>query len=321
MSHTLKRMIGKTIWDVSANSRFLRRRLSSLGLRTRQTWFAGRPASAFLPDGKRIALTGIEHSYMTFLLHWLGWIAYEPITVLLLRELIKDKQSYLHVGANIGYLPLIAAADKPDLKVAGFEPNPKVFETFKNNVATNRLPVAAEAKAVSDQAGTLEFFLSPSDMSGSLDPRFQKQHAGVVQVPVVSLDEYLAAHPMPPARLIRIIVEGLEPRVLRGAVQAMQDPGAEFIIAVVRDAPPDMMALLREHGFSCYNINDRGLEAGDAIRFTRRGDYNFLDWLVTRRSPAEVRAISDRLMPFIRQIDMPKTSMYRPDWNHSRPYA
>ena len=321
MSSALKQAIGKMIWRTSDNSPFLRRKFSGLGLRTQQQWFAGNGASTYLPDDKRINLTNVERSYMTFLLHWLGWVAYEPITVLLLRELIKDKNAYVHVGANIGYFPLVAAAEKPSLKIVGFEPNPKVYETFQANVRANNALVVAEQKAVAEKKGTLEFFLSPSDMSGSLDSKFAKDHAGVVHVPVVSLDEYFKEHSIPAPRLVRIIVEGLEHGVLRGAAEALKDPGTEFIVAVVRDAEPAMMDLLRGNGYSFYNINDRGLEPANAITFMRRGSNNFLDWLVTRRPAAEVKAISDRMMPFIQQLDMRQTSMYRPNWENSRPYA
>ena len=294
---------------------------SGAGQRTRQEWFSGRHASVFLPDGRRVRLTGIEHNYMTFLLHWQGWTVYEPFTLLLLMELIADEQSFLHVGANIGYFPLVAALYQPGLKIAGFEPNPRVCATFRDNVEVNGADVAVETMAVAEVEGSLEFFLSPSDMSGSLDPRFQRTHAGAVHVPVVTLDGYLQTHPMPPARLVRIIVEGFEHQVLRGAPGLMDDPGAEFIIAVVRDASPEMTALLRGSGFSFYNISDRGLEPADAIRFIRRGDFNYLDWFVTRRPPAEVAAISSRMMPLVRRIDLKKTSMHRPEWEATRPYA
>ena len=288
-------------------------------MRTNQTWFGGRMASTYLPDNKRIQLTGIEHSYMTFQLHWLGWVAYEPITMLLLRELIKDKSSFLHVGANIGYFPLVAAVEKPSLKIVGFEPNPKVTETFRTNIQANTANITREASAVSDFNGTLEFYLSPSDMSGSLESKFQKEHADVVKVPAVSLDEYLKSNPCPTARLAKIVVEGHEHSVLRGAAEFLKQPGTEIILTVVRDSEPAMLELLRGHGYSFYSINDRGLEPADAITFMRRGDNNFLDWLITRRSPAEVKNISDRMLAFIGQIDMKLTSMYRPDWAKTRP--
>ncbi len=148
MLERLKKAVGNTAWMVSQNSPFLRRKLSGIGLRSRQEWFAGRTAGTFLPDGKRLEPVEIEHSYITFLLHWLGWIAYEPITILLLRELIKDKSSYLHVGANIGYLPLISPAEVraisgPDDAVDPADRHAAIFDVSPEleHVATVRVNV------------------------------------------------------------------------------------------------------------------------------------------------------------------------------------
>lgn len=310
----LKQLAGKLLWSVSYGDPTIRERLWRYGIRTRQQWFAGKTARAFLPGGNSIRLTNVEENYMTFLLHWHGWVAYEPVTLLLIRELLRNRDSFVHVGANIGYFPICAAIENPTIEVIAFEPHPKISRIFRDNLRVNEVSnVVCESKAVSDSLGILKFYLGESDMSGSLESGFRHDHTGEVEVPVVTLDHYLGERPRR-RRLLKVIVEGHETCVLRGARETLEAPETDLILAVVRELDEESHDCLRSLGYSFYGITDRGLVPEERIELVRVGDFSYLDHLVTRRSRSEVEAISERLVQQSRALDFQRSSHYRPDW-------
>jgi len=319
MSDTFKRLAGNVLWNISYNSPAMREKVWPYGIRTRNHWFVGKMARAFLPDGKSIRLTNIERNFMAFLLHWHGWIAYEPITLLLIKDLLKDRQCFVHVGGNIGYFPIAAAIQNPSLKIFAFEPNPKINEIFRANMRANHVNnVVCEGKAVSEATGTLKFYLGGSDMSGSLESGFLNDHTGVVDVPIVSLDDYLKDRG-DESRLVKIIVEGHEAAVIRGAKNTLSAPNTDIILAVVRELDQESHDFLKAAGYSFYQITDDGLVPEEHIHFIRKGAFNYLDHLCTRRPPAEVKRISDHLQAGMKGVDRKRTSYYRPEWEKSRP--
>jgi FkbM family methyltransferase len=320
MKNALKRIAGDVIWRASSRSQRLRHALAPLGMRTQQQWFAGRDAWLSLPDGRQLCLSAVDTNYMTFELHWRGWKYYEPVTVLALLELLKDKQAMICAGANIGYYALIAAASYPALKVYGFEPHPKLFPIFKENASRNDLAVTCESMGLSDRSGTHSFFVAPSDMSGSLESKFQSKHIDSVEIRTTSIYDYLTTQNGVDGMLLKLVVEGHEGKVLRGATRTLALPTTELILAVVRQFDRETTTLLQDLGYRFYQLTSSGYHHQKDLQLCRRGDYVFLHYLVTRKTPAEVDQLYETLRPQISALDMRVTSYYRPDWERTSPF-
>jgi FkbM family methyltransferase len=90
------------------------------------------------------------------------WEAYETRLTL---EHLKPGDTYVDVGANIGYYTLIAAQRVgPEGKVIAYEPDPKNFSLLEANVALNNLPqVQIFPYALYDKDFEGELFLSENN--------------------------------------------------------------------------------------------------------------------------------------------------------------
>lgn len=94
------------------------------------------------------------------------------------------------IGANMGAATLFWLAERRDLVVHCYEPNPQAFATLKENVAANRLSdVHLYAEAVGRQAGSISLWVDvPTAFSTSYGPT-PSPGGRKVDVPVVTLEQ------------------------------------------------------------------------------------------------------------------------------------
>ena len=131
----------------------------------------------------------------------------------------------LDVGANTGFYSLLAVA-AAGARVHAFEPYPPVGELLRANVDLNRAAdrMTIVDEAVSDRDGDTRLFIPVDDhgdieTSCSLKPDFKELIHDAVDVPVTTLDRYVGSARVGEVGVLKIDVEGLEARVLRGAAQ------------------------------------------------------------------------------------------------------
>lgn len=135
---------------------------------------------------------------------------YEPAETRVLLDVLRPGDTFLDIGANIGYFSMLAASR--GARVYSWEPVPHVRERFTENRDLNGFDISVFATALSNSSGTVEFQLpAPSNWgNGSIGVE-----SGVVsRVPTERLDDALD---LDSVRLIKIDVEGAEMQVLRGA--------------------------------------------------------------------------------------------------------
>jgi FkbM family methyltransferase len=139
---------------------------------------------------------------------------YERGEVRIFHQMVKLGMTVLDLGANIGYFTLLAAKlVGPTGRVFAFEPDPTNFSLLQKNVSMNGYEnVTVVDKAVSDQGGRAELFLSSDSWGHSLFS--VHRNAGSVQVQVTSIDEFLSKDVM--VDFVKMDVEGAELRALRG---------------------------------------------------------------------------------------------------------
>lgn len=178
---------------------------------------------------------------------------------LFLREILrmfpKTNGALVEVGANAGYLtvPLMTLGE-----VFAFEPQPPVFELMHDNVVRNGRAgsvVHVYDQAVSDAPGSIQCPLVPftearANHGGvSMGPLGAASDFETVEVLCVTLDQKIAK----PVSLIKVDVEGMEEKVLRGASRliALNQP----VLYVENDRPEKSRSLIRfvwELGYQCW---------------------------------------------------------------------
>lgn len=148
--------------------------------------------------------------------------AYEIGVCEALKHYLTIGDTYVDVGANIGYTTALGAGLVGKTgHVYSFEPLPEYFTCLKSMAEDNlQYDIHPLQVALGDAKGFLTMNVSNRENMGSstalkgfLPQQFQ---AGTITVPVIRLDSYIAENNIKDITLIKIDVEGSEFPVLKG---------------------------------------------------------------------------------------------------------
>ncbi|MEU2506009.1 FkbM family methyltransferase [Streptomyces sp. NPDC007863] len=200
-----------------------------------------------------VYLFGVWEPYMT------GW----------LRRRLRPGDTYIDVGANIGYYTLLAAKLVGDRgQVVAVEASPVFHRHLLRNVGLNDYRnVRAINGAVSDTERVLKFVLASSANMGanSIVP-YEGPAESTFEIKAQPLPALLTAGEIARARVIKIDVEGAEGSVIRGMAPLLPRlrHDAEITVEVtptrmaqLGDSVDELMETMRAHGFHAYRlVND-----------------------------------------------------------------
>ncbi len=142
---------------------------------------------------------------------------HEPTVTKLLPGFVRQGDTVLDIGANIGYYALLFSqlVGESGLVVA-VEPHPQNAHLLELNLKLNRVTnVKVMPVAVSDETGLAQMFVSSGSNWHSLHPT---EHTGqeTILVQTVTIDAIVAQLERP-VNLIRMDIEGWEIKALKGA--------------------------------------------------------------------------------------------------------
>ena len=167
---------------------------------------------------------------------------------------LKPTETFVDVGANVGYFSLVAARRVARHgRVVSYEPQPEIAELLRSNAVMNGLEVLIDVRelAVSNRVGSMELMVSGlvSGRSHLADPAnlTSERSAPNSYVPqlvlVTSLDSDLKD--VPKVDLLKIDCEGSESEVLEGATGLLSEGRIDRIaIEVLREQTGDRYAAL-----------------------------------------------------------------------------
>jgi len=174
-----------------------------------------------------------------------------------LKNALTPGQTYVDVGANVGYFALLAARRVGTRgTVLAIEPSAATAEQLVVNAERNDLPIRVERCAcTSEGASGIELFLSADSGQTSLaagaagSDRFEMVRAK-------TLDDIVEAHGLTRLDVLKIDVEGAEYQVLSGARRTLSRFHPRVMIELepenlkhFQHGAREVVALLREHGY------------------------------------------------------------------------
>jgi FkbM family methyltransferase len=164
---------------------------------------------------------------------WLG--NYEPELLALLQTVTPLGGVAFDIGANIGLISLALAEQVgPEGKVVAFEALPANVERLHANLALNDCGrrVIVEPSAVGAAPGNAIFLVHASGGMGKLGGSAgrDEEYQGQIEVPVVSLDDYVFKGGNPAPSLVKIDVEGGEAMVLDGSERLLSERHPTLLI-------------------------------------------------------------------------------------------
>lgn len=290
-----------------------------LGLRLTEELFGDRMMKIPMVSGKPLKLTGLSHNFLSFQLYWRGIQFYEPISIMVFQQLLRPKESFYDIGANVGFYSLLAAHSCPEIRVIAFEPNPKNLEILKRNIAANEFQkiIACEGIALSDKNGTAKLHMHDSDMSASLEDNFQSDRNARhdwVEVPVSTLDDYVqrGTHPVP--SVIKVDVEGHEAAFLNGACDTISRYKPDLILEVLEGYSGEHSSFFREQGYNFYPITDKGFVKAAELKRIPARPFHFLNYLVSTKPESQVAAVFNSIQTRVDKLNLYETCKYLSAW-------
>jgi FkbM family methyltransferase len=201
---------------------------------------------------------------------------FRPADATLLRRYLRPGDTFVDVGANVGYLSLLAwTRVRPGGRVVAIEAHPRTCGFLAGNVRLNRFPIETHNVAIGERPGELWFTSLRSDDQNHAVPD-SAGRAGV-RVAVTTLDRLLGSMTVD---LLKVDTEGFELHVLAGAAAMLERCAALYIEDSDRNlrrygrSSLELRQALRDAGFLCFRIVDARALPVDAASVGGRGAQN-----------------------------------------------
>jgi FkbM family methyltransferase len=183
-----------------------------------------------------------------------------------MRSLLRPGDTFVDVGANVGYYSVLASRIVGSTgTVLAVEPQPAALSMLALNGTGRESPITVVAVGASDETGSSQLWVRPEGDKSSLSPGGS---ATPVSVPLDTLDHLCAG--LSRVTLLKIDVEGHELQVLRGARSTISRHRPwicfELLEQLVRTGAvsvADLSAVFRELDYVCHYVCDQ--EAGPMV--------------------------------------------------------
>ena len=146
---------------------------------------------------------------------------------------IRDIDTVVDVGANVGYFSLMCKKRYTDCTIHAFEPMPDAFRLLKLNVGSSS-KVHLYQQACGEKSGTEQMLINDTNKAESMI-----SEVGDLTVEVVTLDQVLdklcSTNPTGLIDLLKVDVETFEQSVLKGASNTLSKTRFLFLEATCGD--------------------------------------------------------------------------------------
>lgn len=221
----------------------------------------GQPVAVeFVNDARllvRRGMTGATGNVYT------GLHDYEEMAFLL--HLLRERELFVDVGANVGTYSVLAAK-VAGARVVAFEPIPSAADALRDNVALNAIESLVELRRTCVGAAMGAVQMTTGEDTTNHVVGTAGDLAGTMTVPVEPLDEVLrGVAPL----LMKLDVEGYELAVFRGASSVLASPELRAILLEFNTSPEhyssadvELLSMLTSLGFErcSYEPRERRLE-------------------------------------------------------------
>mgnify|MGYP001987944123 FL=1 len=192
---------------------------------------------------------------------------YEKAETRFFQSACRDGMTFLDVGANLGYYTALATrAVGPNGRVLAVEPDPDSFGYLEQTIAANAVGnVQAFPVAASDAPATLPLYIS-TDNRGDNRLYASGEDRPQVEVTARPLDALLRENKIDTVDLIKIDVQGYEPKVIAGLRETITaSPNLTLLtefwpqgIDEAGENADDFLQTLRELGLTLHELQPDG---------------------------------------------------------------
>jgi FkbM family methyltransferase len=187
----------------------------------------------------------------------------------ILRVLLKEGDTVVDVGANVGNFAAISACVVGETgRVWAIEPNPILYERLSIMAADVPAgPIRVRHAAVWSSNGSMKFHVATETGWSSLreNATFEKDHSVIVDT--TTLDHFASQENLSRVALLKLDIEGAETDALLGAKESM---GKGVFDHILLEAEPQRLAAFGRSGQEIATLMERyGFEPVAIIREDR----------------------------------------------------
>lgn len=185
-----------------------------------------RPVRTVLNYDQGMVINIDTHSFLEWYIYFYG--AFRPQISKLLNRMLRPGQVAFDIGSNIGMHAMIMANRVgPTGQVHVFEPDPHPMGRLKANMNLNGLAnVVLNQAAISSRTETRQLFLHDDTIGNFANASLQAANVGrsttTIDMKVWSLDDYVAANPIPRLDVIKLLAQGEEWNALQGGIETIK---------------------------------------------------------------------------------------------------
>jgi len=197
-----------------------------------QPFLASRPYKFIASTRFGARMAGSTHEIHQQRIYFFG--VWEPSLTRWIGQRLRPGDTFIDVGAHIGYYTLLAASlVTASGRVVAIEASPSIFTALRHNLTRNRVRnVRAVRVAASDRAGVVKIFRGPASNLGATTLVEEQGFELEVQVDAEPLSLVLQPKEMQTARLMKIDVEGAELAVVTGLLPLLPSARSDFELIV-----------------------------------------------------------------------------------------
>ncbi len=278
-------IVEKTIWQLAQNDHVARLLIPALRACVRyfplapgkrlvwtrlvEPFFAWHPHEFVASTVFGARLSGNTRELLQQYVYYFG--LWEPQLTCWIPDRLRPGDTFVDVGANIGYFTLLASKLVGNSgKVVAIEASPGTFEALQANLERNHAGnVRAVNRAASESAGVVKVYRGPEShigLSTIFPEEASKREAKFEgEVEAGPLPVILHEEEMRNARLIKIDVEGAEWSVVSGMRRLLESGRRDLEVMIEIDPeclaqqgrkPEDILGLFSEAGFHAYQLEN-----------------------------------------------------------------
>ncbi len=195
------------------------------------------------------------------------YFGFELNEIEFVKKYLKSGDTFIDVGANIGFYTLIASKLVENTgKVIAFEPTPQVFERLQENIFLNNFSnVETYNIGLSNRRSVLPLNISNNghDAWNSFAKLENIESSEVIEVSVEKLDAFINRTNIRKIDLVKIDVEGWEKYVLEGSENLLKNKDAPVFMIEFTETNAfsagyylgEIYDLMKNYGFEWYSYN------------------------------------------------------------------
>ena len=206
--------------------------------------------------------------------------AKEKKSIELWLKLMPKSRVIFDVGANSGIYSLISASSNRNSEIHAFEPNKKIINLLIDNLKANNLEkrVHVIKKAISDKKSVTE--IDDYGAAGEL-----------ITTDTISLDEYVSENSIKELDLLKVDVEGFEPKVIEGAMKTIKKFRPTILIEILNDDIGEFIEnKLKNLDYLFFDIDDSKNLVKRSMHIRKSSFFNYL--ICSNQKAKELKLIS-----------------------------